>query len=90
MKAPKRRTDEQIRHSVEVDKDFTGGYDFLPWLIFMRTYFTLFVVLFTITVLTYIIYSSSWVVLCFILPLFATISFLVKNEFNKDKKGIAR
>ncbi len=32
----KKRTKEEIDHSTDVDKDFTGGYEYLSWLIYMR------------------------------------------------------
>lgn len=32
----KKRTKEEIDYAVDVQKDYTGGYEFWPWLIYMR------------------------------------------------------
>lgn len=32
----KKRTKAEIDYAVDVQKDYTGGYEFWPWLIYMR------------------------------------------------------
>lgn len=85
----KKRTSEQIRYSVEVEKDFTGGYQFLAWLIWMRAGVTSFIVLFTIAVIIYGLYTNYWISLISLL-LCSLIGLIFYNEYDKDKKGIAR
>jgi hypothetical protein len=32
----RKRTKEEVDYAVDVKKDFTGGYEFMPWLLWMR------------------------------------------------------
>jgi len=84
----KKRTKEQVKHSIEVDKDFTGGYDnFWAWLIWMNMVFTF--VLLPLAIFM-IIMSIVWVApfITIALPLIVMLwMLLLLNDYRLLKNG---
>jgi len=95
----KKRTKEQIDYSVDVLKDYTGGYDFYPWLLHMRKFHTLGFIgnllIGWIGGITSIKSDpSDWVSYAVFgfFGIFAPtlIGFLLRRDFKESKKGISR
>lgn len=83
------RSKEEIELSVK-NGDFTGGYEFLPWLLRMRPFFSIFVIIIIALMLIYAIIEKEYLIGLIPFGLFIIILALMKREYNLDKKGIAR
>lgn len=82
----KKRTNEEVDLSV-LNKDFTGGYNFIAWLIWLRSWFFIvftgaiaFLIGFLICGLYLMASIAAGLALGYVL--------LLKWEYNKLKKGI--
>lgn len=92
----KKRTQAEVDYAVDVQKDFTGGYEFWPWLIYMRKGYLLgFALNAGIGIGSFITgdYSDwiTWAVFGFF-GLFAPglIGYMLRREYKDLKKGISR
>ena len=83
-----KRTDLQVQQSVD-NKDYTGGYKFLPWLVYMRTKFLIGAGSIDLLILIASFISMEPIAIGIICGLNVIYSFLLKNEYNKLKKGIS-
>jgi hypothetical protein len=93
----KKRTKQEIDDSVD-KKDLTGGYTFFPWLLYMRTFYIVAIILnfffgcklwdaykeYGYETVTFI----SAIVFTFCIPSF--IVFLLFREYKRKKKGISQ
>ena len=83
-----KRTDLQVQQSKD-NKDYTGGYKFLPWLVYMRTKFLIGAGTISLGILIASIVLAEPIAIGVISGLIVLYSFLLKNEYNKLKKGIS-
>ena len=91
-----KRTREQIDDAVE-SGDYTGGYEFLPWMLYMRTRLVI-IILFNFVVewFCWQDYLRGGVIDMLICGVFfgwvipGVIVGLSLNEFKKKKKGISQ
>lgn len=92
----KKRTQQEIERSISVDKDFTGGYDYLNWIIFNgdgRAYILSSIGILIFGTLCFFTLQDSYapkvqlwvgvgaVIVCIV------INILSKRSFNHLKKG---
>ncbi len=92
----KKRTEAEIDESV-AKKDYTGGYEWWPWLWYMRKMYVLgFLVNLSFGIAGFTIFTqdSEWTsfgIGCFF-GLFTSplIGFLIRRDFKESKKGISR
>lgn len=93
----RKKTKKEINDAVD-NKDFTGGYTFFPWFLYMRTYF-----LFA-TFLNLFFGYTLWgaykeygyetttfvfaIIFTFCIP--SLIVFLLVREYKRKKKGISQ
>jgi phosphotransferase system glucose/maltose/N-acetylglucosamine-specific IIC component len=94
-----KRTEKQIRYSVDVDKDFTGGYNFINWITFMPEGKTKAVLAFILTLIGPLVLLSkngslNWVVQFWVGVFFCVagpfVCTLVVRQFKQMKKGISK
>lgn len=84
-----KRTEEQIKHSIDIEKDYTGGYNFISWLVFMRTFFTFSAIPLALIILGATIYFQSVISIVIVSSLIICWYFLIKKEYKELKKGIS-
>lgn len=91
----KKRSNEEIEKSIK-SGDLTGGYDFLPWVVYMRLYFVIAIILniFIGYKLLQNINDSSLVSIIFGIFLGIGVPFLIMvlltKEFKRKKKGLSQ
>jgi len=91
----KKRSNEEIEKSVQ-SGDLTGGYDFLPWVVYMRLYFVIAILadIFIGYKLLQNIRESSLVSIIFGIFLGIGVPFLIMalltKEFKRKKKGLSQ
>jgi hypothetical protein len=92
----KKRTKEEIDYAVDVQKDYTGGYEFWPWLIYMRLSYLIGLFLNAAIGLGSFITGdkSDWITWAaggfFGVFAPALISYKLLQDYKKLKKGIGR
>lgn len=82
-----KRKKGQLDYSVEVNKDFTGGYNFIAWLIWLRSWFFIVftgAIAFLIGFLIYELYLMAAIAT----GLSLGYVLLLRWEYKKLKKGI--
>jgi len=92
----KKRTQAEIDYSADKLKDNTGGYEFLPWLIWMRKmYIVGFLgnVAFSVAGYKFFFEETDWVGLG--VGIFFTLSsiligYKIRQDYTDGKKGISR
>jgi len=84
-----KRTDEQVEYSQTVLKDFTGGYNFIAWLIWMRKWFP-YLLLPACLFFAYLgWYWGSNIAIGISLGLLCFYVIALKISYNRLKKGIS-
>ena len=83
-----KRTDAQVAESVK-NKDFTGGYKFIPWLIYMRTFFTCTAMPLALFILGSTIYFESKPATTLVTIIILCWSYLISKEYRELKNGIS-
>jgi len=84
-----KRTDAQVAESIK-NKDYTGGYKFIPWLMYMRTFFTCTAVPLALFVLGATFYFHSIPSTIIVSSIITCWVYLLRGEYKNAKKGIAK
>lgn len=91
----RKRTKSEINKSVE-SGDYTGGYQFLPWLLWMRSMYVIGLFLNIFAAFSgWKLYSEQSDTIGWIIGLFFTlssllISYKIRQDYNDGKGGISR
>lgn len=84
-----KRDKSQILSSIVDDKDFTGGYSFLLWIVYMRTFFALAVIPISFIMLFASVYFESHTAIAICISLIITYVLLLLREYKRLKKGVS-
>ena len=83
----KKRSEEEVNLSVK-NKDYTGGYDFINWLLFMRRYYLLYTL--GAGIIMYMaLREESYGFVGFFLVIYSIFAFCAVRDYKRSKKGLS-